>query len=125
MAKHVRVGNVSRIERTGLRKTKGYAKSRQDYDRRRRSSPLDQLGRVWRDLVRNDPCAYCPAPATRPSEDRHADHIVGLELGGRNEWENLTGACGSCNKSKRNQPLLLWMLGRLPRDDGRGMVTDG
>jgi len=41
-----------------------------------------------------------------------ADHIVSLEDGGDNVWENLTAACRPCNASKRNRKLLVWMLDR-------------
>jgi 5-methylcytosine-specific restriction endonuclease McrA len=33
---------------------------------------------------------------------------------GEHDWTNLTGACKACNASKRERPLLLWMLERRP-----------
>ncbi len=104
MSTLVRSAGVSRRIQTKRKFNRGYAKSRMDYDRRRRSAPLDGLGRTFKAIVQCDPCAFCSAPAT------DADHVDPLELGGANVWENLGGVCHSCNASKRNDPLLLAML---------------
>lgn len=90
------------------RLTRGYARSRQDYDRRRRRFPLDELGKLYKQVVQRDPCAGCG----RVGADTAADHIVALELGGENVWENLTALCRRCNASKKNKPLLLWLAER-------------
>jgi 5-methylcytosine-specific restriction endonuclease McrA len=91
------------------RQLRGYASSRQAYDRRRRSTPLDALGVIFRDVVRRDPCSGCGA---RPPahETNAADHIDPLEHGGLNVWENLTSLCRRCNASKKNTRLLAWLL---------------
>jgi 5-methylcytosine-specific restriction endonuclease McrA len=34
--------------------------------------------------------------------------------GGTDDWDNLTGACHSCNARKRTIPLLQFMLRQLP-----------
>lgn len=52
-------------------------------------------------------CAYCLQPATT------IDHIVPLNDGGQNVLDNLVPACRSCNSSKQDAPLLVWMLRRL------------
>ena len=56
-------------------------------------------------ILRNDPCAYCGAPA------EVVDHIDAISSGGTNAWDNLTAACRACNSSKHARPLLLWMAG--------------
>jgi predicted nucleic acid-binding Zn ribbon protein len=57
-------------------------------------------------LLRCDPCAYCGGPGGG------VDHIDSLAGGGLDDLENLTGACVACNSSKRDRPLLVWLLAR-------------
>lgn len=106
-------GNGGRVGQTTphvTRLTRGYAKSRQDYDRRRRRFPLDEFGRLYKVIVQADLCSGCGEP---PGAEAHAaDHIVPLEAGGENVWENLTGLCRRCNASKKDKPLLLWLAER-------------
>lgn len=76
---------------------------------------LDQLERLietggnvfhaaeYRRAMRNDPCAYCGAPATA------LDHIEPSSMGGTDDWSNRTAACHSCNNSKWTMPLLLYL----------------
>lgn len=56
-----------------------------------------------------DPCAYCGQP-----QANGLDHIVAGEAGDEPEqvWDNVTGACKSCNSSKRAESLLLWIQRR-------------
>ena len=56
------------------------------------------------EILVGDPCAYC---GDRPVG---VDHIVPLVAGGGDEWENLTSACGPCNRRKREWPLLVFLL---------------
>lgn len=107
------IGARGRVEHSTphlTRLTKGYAASRQSYDRRRRRDPLDALGKLYKQIVQADPCAGCG----RVGADTAADHITPLELGGVNAWENLAGLCRACNASKKNKPLLLWLAERRP-----------
>lgn len=62
------------------------------------------ITREWRAVLRSDPCAYCGAPATE------IDHIENRYGGGPDHWTNATGACRSCNASKREQKLLGFLL---------------
>lgn len=66
----------------------------------------------WQELLSSyaDMCAYCLEPA----ESR--DHVVPLSRGGSDDIDNLVPACLTCNKSKNDKPLLLWLLNR-PRMD--------
>jgi 5-methylcytosine-specific restriction endonuclease McrA len=75
--------------------------------RRRKMGRPDAQTLGWIRLIRNDPCAYCGAVGGGT-----VDHIVPISRGGRNHWANLTGACGSCNDSKGNRPLLQWILAK-------------
>ncbi len=116
MSQHVVVigggGRVSQTTPHQAKLTRGYARSRQDYDKRRRRFPLDAFGKLYKQIVQDDPCSGCgylPFPA---DERNAADHIVALELGGANEWQNLTGLCRACNASKKNKSLLLWLAER-------------
>lgn len=101
-----RVGAVQRARSSSRRITRGYASSRQSYDARRRRSSKTTWDLQFKAMVQRDPCAYCGGPGS------DHDHIVGLRAGGEDGWENFTGACKRCNASKREQPLLLWMLTR-------------
>lgn len=59
------------------------------------------------EVLRADPCSYCGG---RPPGTMQVDHIVPVIAGGNGEWENLTAACGHCNKSKNARPLLSFLL---------------
>ena len=49
-------------------------------------------------------CAWCNE--RRPLT---MDHIEPLALGGAHDIDNIAAACRSCNSSKRDTPLLLWL----------------
>lgn len=54
-----------------------------------------------------DPCSYCLS-----SQSGTIDHIVPIAIGGNSRWDNLTASCKSCNSSKNDTPLLLFLLRR-------------
>ena len=58
----------------------------------------------------NHECGYCGKRADT------IDHVVPRALGGPNTWENVTAACGKCNRRKSNKTLtqLGWKLERTP-----------
>jgi 5-methylcytosine-specific restriction endonuclease McrA len=63
----------------------------------------------WRDVLDASLglCAYCG--------ERKAltlDHIDPLSRGGAHDPENLVAACRNCNSSKRQSPLLVWLVRR-------------
>ncbi len=66
-------------------------------------------------------CPVCQKRMTPPWADRIVkssltiDHLQAWSLGGSNELGNLVAMCGSCNSSKRNKPLLPWLIVRLTR----------
>ncbi|MBA2708675.1 MAG: HNH endonuclease [Gemmatimonadaceae bacterium] len=66
----------------------------------------------WKDVLRESLglCAYCNAklPLT-------VDHIDPLFRGGEHDRTNLVAACGSCNSSKRDKPLIVWLAQRQQR----------
>ena len=64
-------------------------------------------------LLLRDPCAYCGAAA--PSGT--VDHITPRTRSGSDEWDNLTGACLSCNSAKHQRSLLTYLLRRLIQQD--------
>lgn len=89
-----------------------------DIEKTRFKGRRDQLSRRlgrdaeavrYAEIVRRDPCSYCGEPSET------VDHIVALGVGGSNDWTNLTGACTSCNSSKRAQGLLWFLLRRAER----------
>lgn len=55
---------------------------------------------AYRGIVRRDPCAYCGNPGA------DVDHIHPTSRGGPDEWQNWTGSCQHCNRSKGARPLV-------------------
>lgn len=75
----------------------------------RRLSSRSTRGREAAPMVeylRHDPCAYCGA------KGEALDHIEPVKLGGDSTYANLTGSCVSCNYSKSDMPLLLFLARR-------------
>jgi 5-methylcytosine-specific restriction endonuclease McrA len=64
--------------------------------------------REWIPIITADPCCYCG------KRGGTIDHILAKKSGGTDDWDNLTGACHSCNARKRTIPLLQFMLRQLP-----------
>jgi 5-methylcytosine-specific restriction endonuclease McrA len=89
-----------------LRNSDGY-KLRAKQRRLRLRGAWTPEGDVYAVFIGNDPCAYCGGPAST------TDHIVSLSAGGRHEPDNLANACLSCNASKRDKPLLIYLLTRV------------
>lgn len=52
-------------------------------------------------------CAYCNEHATLTM-----DHIEPLSLGGDHDVDNVAAVCSTCNASKGDTPLLLWLAKR-------------
>lgn len=78
---------------------------------KRRALKLNAPGRgvtaaQWRKILDGSLgiCAYCNE--RRPLT---MDHIEPLALGGEHDIDNITAACGPCNCSKCDTPLLLWL----------------
>lgn len=81
------------------------------HDAKRRALKLNATGRgvtapQWRQVLVDSLgiCAYCNE--RRPLT---MDHIEPLALGGAHDIDNITAACKSCNCSKNDTPLLLWL----------------
>lgn len=62
----------------------------------------------YAEILVRDPCAYCGEPTEQ------IDHIDPVALGGTSDWDNLTGACQSCNARKEARPLLVFLAVRAP-----------
>lgn len=67
----------------------------------------DKMLREYAAILRGDPCAYCG------ERGGVIDHIWAVARGGANTWENVTAACGRCNRSKGTKPLLMFLLTRV------------
>jgi 5-methylcytosine-specific restriction endonuclease McrA len=50
-------------------------------------------------------CAYCGELLKKVT----MDHIIPISRGGNHEIDNAVPACGYCNSSKGNKPLLIWL----------------
>lgn len=75
--------------------------------RRRRGREGAQDAQGFDSIVALDVCAYCGGLGGE------VDHIDALAGDGQHEWENLTGACGTCNRSKFIERLLPFLLRRI------------
>lgn len=75
-------------------------------DEQRAAADSTLLGYV--DILRGDVCSYCQVA---PCE--HIDHIEPVDAGGLLVVENVTAACGPCNRSKHAIPLLPFLLKRV------------
>lgn len=56
-------------------------------------------------MLADDPCSYCGLRGSITT-----DHIVPISRDGDGAWDNLTAACGSCNRRKHAQSLLEFLL---------------
>lgn len=56
-------------------------------------------------------CQYCGGKA--PDVTLHADHIIPVARGGKNDPDNLVAACDACNLSKQASPLLPHVIDRM------------
>ncbi len=81
------------------------------YDQARRARELKAPGRgvskrEWLNLIGlvGARCEYCNRSCSPTM-----DHIEPLFAGGAHDIENIAVACGRCNKSKRDIPLLVWL----------------
>jgi 5-methylcytosine-specific restriction endonuclease McrA len=72
----------------------------------------DAEAKAWIGIIVHDPCSYCGQPIGAT-----VDHIVAVKCGGGDQWDNLAGACFSCNAQKRTIPLLDFLLRRAIRAD--------
>jgi 5-methylcytosine-specific restriction endonuclease McrA len=52
-------------------------------------------------------CVYCNERRTVT-----VDHIEPLRRGGQHDIDNIAPACKSCNSSKHDTPLLVWLAKR-------------
>lgn len=56
--------------------------------------------------IQNNICAYCNNDMT---DNIHIDHIIPLSKNGSNEVDNLILCCSTCNLSKNNKDLDVWL----------------
>jgi 5-methylcytosine-specific restriction endonuclease McrA len=82
------------------------------YSRDRRAKEINAPGNGWsvkeeKQLIEDygHRCAYCG----NKTDNLTMDHVVPISIGGAHSIENIVPACGSCNSSKNNNPLLVWM----------------
>lgn len=76
--------------------------------RRRGTRHLDNATKEYAYVLLGDPCCFCGDMSRMPT----MDHIVPLISGGESTWTNLTAACKSCNSSKNDRKLLVFMAAR-------------
>lgn len=79
----------------------------QEYsERRKRSQRANRIiqNEEWCEVLIKDPCFYCG----KLSET--IDHLIPLSLGGTDSVINLTGACKSCNSSKKDKTFIEFLI---------------
>ncbi len=69
--------------------------------------------KVWKSILKRDPCVYCYGPADT------VDHIHPRARGGITTVENVAPACVACNGRKRDMPLLMFLVGCAPQKRSR------
>lgn len=69
--------------------------------------------REWRQIVADalELCAHC-----NQHKPLTMDHVEPLSRGGAHDPENIVAACKSCNSSKHDTPLVLWLALRSLRE---------
>jgi 5-methylcytosine-specific restriction endonuclease McrA len=74
---------------------------------RRRGVPLDAEAQEYLTILEGDPCTWCGGrdPIT-------PDHLTPVSKGGDSRWQNLTGACLSCNASRGPKSVLAFLAYR-------------
>lgn len=77
---------------------------------------------AWQRILRADPCAVCERPVSGT-----VDHVEPKSRGGRYRmrWTNLVGMCETCNGSKSDRPLLLWLASRRGQAPKRAGIQAG
>ena len=88
------------------RERRAYNQRRREARKRGNQHAVDPFFADYLAILKQDPCSYCGRETTT------GDHIVPLASGGDHHWSNLTAACGPCNSSKRDIPLLIHLLRR-------------
>lgn len=89
-----------------------HRKADEHKDRMRRRPHSTEWARLRLAVFERDAftCQYCGAIGER----LECDHIIPASKGGYADMRNLTTACRSCNQSKRDLPLDLWLARRAP-----------
>lgn len=85
---------------------------KRDVDQRRRTRTARGRGistPEWREIKQGTAglCMYCACKATLT-----IDHIEPIARGGLHDPDNVVPACKSCNSSKNDTPLLIWLARR-------------
>lgn len=62
----------------------------------------------WANVLRRDPCCWCGK--TPPESMGTVEHLNPLGREGDREWENLVGACASCNQARDQLEPLHFLL---------------
>jgi len=59
--------------------------------------------RVYKKIIRKDPCSYCGKPIKSKTELHTTDHMVPrVALTEECSWDNFVSACQECNNRKAN-----------------------
>ena len=66
---------------------------------------------VFEEVV-NEYAGVCPYCNKHITNNGTLDHIIPISKGGTNDRYNLVWVCRSCNSSKHNTPLILWLVRR-------------
>ncbi|HEY5708521.1 MAG TPA: HNH endonuclease [Solirubrobacterales bacterium] len=100
-------GRLQRSRTIRYRPVKGYSRNRTDYDRRRRAHRDSGLTIAYKAILRGDPCVLCGKPIDGVTD---IDHIVGLDRGGEDSWENMAPMDAPCNRGVKKDRTLLEAL---------------
>lgn len=81
---------------------------------------------AWQRLLRLDPCAFCAGPGGTVDHVEPRSRAARGVGGSPHGWQNLVGACETCNGAKRDSSLLAYLhRRRAPRARRRGARPRG
>jgi 5-methylcytosine-specific restriction endonuclease McrA len=107
----VSLGLTKTQPRTSYVRRKGISANRREYDRRRRRSPRSAETLAYMEVLRHDPCWVCGCNHA-PGAVQDVDHIVPLDAGGLDTWENMAAACPPDNRGRKSRSLLDTLIRR-------------
>lgn len=67
-------------------------------------------------------CAYCKGPMEFPAVE--FDHFIPVKLGGKTHPSNMLPTCKSCNRSKRDKNVLVWLIKKFGQHFGEMIYQD-
>jgi 5-methylcytosine-specific restriction endonuclease McrA len=114
LTKKWQAANPEKVLESSRKYRRTHPEKMRERERRRRALEAGAEGKFteqeWSELKESygQRCVYCNSKV----EKLEPDHIEPLSRNGNNNIANIVPACRSCNSSKQDTPLLIWILKR-------------